>query len=65
MEMVTVEYTNRLVCAAFITGMAFAFIAILVAMAIHEIVRRIANRKSKANFIYINGKVYTNDGQDG
>ncbi len=62
MEMVTVDYMNRMVCAAFFTGIAFAAFIILLAFGIDYLEGKIMGRKKKGStYIFINGKGYSDD----
>ena len=61
MEMVTVEYMNRMVCAAFFTGIAFIGSLILLTFGIDYIIGRIMGRKKKGTtYIFINGEACQN-----
>ena len=59
MEMVTVEYMNKVALTAFVAGIAFVGIVILVAFTLDHIVRKIINRNNNSTcYVYINGKRY-------
>ena len=71
MEMVTVEYMNKVALTAFVAGILYVGIVILVVSALDHIVRKIINRNNNTTcYVYINGKRYgdgakTDGEQDG